>query len=170
MEPAQKPASKSASKSAPRTPAKITAQDISMLLGLIFSVLAASLPDIEYMDNSVNPPRRGTLHDLWDIPADEMALISEPAARIISRASNDVQQKIIKNWDMLALSIGLIGVIGLRGAKHYEILKSVKTREQSGTGAGRPAQGDGDGGGAPTYNIWERWAANPDAAPNRKVD
>lgn len=159
----KKPAAKrSHTAAAPKQ--QITANDISTLLSLLFSVLSASLPDTEYVDFGKNPPEKSSLRELWDIPSDEIDLIAQPAARILSRASSEAQARIVKNWDMLTLAIGLAGVIGLRGVKHYEIIAAVKSSQPSARvnpGAGGQNQNHGAGGDTPSApNVWERFRSN----------
>lgn len=142
------------------SPDKISAKDIGALLSLIFSILAASLPDQKYLDFGRNPPEEISLRDLWTIPDEEIALISEPAARMISRASSDVQKRIVKNWDMITLMIGVAGVIGLRGVRHYEIITAAKQHRnpiQSDAGVGAAQNNADPGAGGNPDEFWGRF-------------
>ncbi len=159
--PAKKPASRA-------TPAKtvITAKDISSLLSLLFSILAASLPDQRVLDFGRNPPEEISLRDLWTIPDDEIALISEPAARMLSRMSNDMQKRVATNWDMITLAIGVIGVIGLRGARHYEIVKALN-QPRGNVAGGAPGSAAADAGASAREpgEFWGKFAGGGGAAP-----
>ncbi len=158
---ARKPASR------PSTPKPvISAKDISNLLSLLFSILAASLPDQRVLDFGRNPPEEISLRDLWTIPDDEIALISEPAARMLSRMSNDAQKRIAANWDMITLAIGVIGVVGLRGARHYEIVKALNQPRGNVTGgAPGPAAGDAGASAREPGEFWGKFAGGGGAAP-----
>ena len=146
-----------------RPPAKkpetvIGARDIQALLSLLFSILAASLPDQKLLDFGKNPPEEISLRDLWTIPDDELALISEPAARMLSRASTETQKRIMRNWDLITLMIGIAGVIGLRGVRHYEIVSALaKQKTSAPIPPERPSQnGAAQGVGGAAYNVWQR--------------
>ena len=146
-----------------RPPAKkpetvIGARDIQALLSLLFSILAASLPDQKLLDFGKNPPEEISLRDLWTIPDDELALISEPAARMLSRASTETQKRIMRNWDLITLMIGIAGVIGLRGVRHYEIVSALaKQKTSAPIATERPSQnGAAQGVGGAAYNVWQR--------------
>lgn len=146
----------------PRRPRKavpltVDAGKLAGLLMLFDGIMAAAQP-------------HDALRDLWTIPEDEVMLLAEPLAEWFAQLDPELQEKYAAHFVEIRILIALIGVYGLRIAKHNEIIKFIKAQQAAAATPGRTlgfnAQRNGRPAPASENNVAEGPAININDLPH----